>query len=171
MPAGNQPKINLIELDRLTREGKSGVDLAKHFNVSRAAICQARKKLKVNIVRTVSMDRAAQVVDTHLDMMGQLRNINHTINQELDRAKQNIESAEPKDKCSMQQIIIRLSAEIRKQLSLYLSIAETWHDQKIMAEFQQELIDILKEVSPEVKDEFVKRIKQRQAIRGVVQFP
>ena len=171
MPRGNQPRINLIELDKLTRQGVSGKDLAKHFNVSPAAVCKAKKKLKTNVIRASAIDKAAQVLDTHLDMMAQLRAINQTINTELDRATTAIEAASPKGKTAIQQVIIRLSAEVRKQLSLYLSIAETWHDHKIVAEFQQELIDILKEVSPEVKDEFVKRIKRRQAIRGAVQFP
>ena len=83
-------KINLNELDRMLRDGLSYRQIAKHFNCTPGAIAQARKKLKNNIVRTIGLEKANEVVEGHLNMLGQLRKINRAITEELDRAKEEV---------------------------------------------------------------------------------
>lgn len=128
----------------------------------------ARKKLKNTVVRTVALEKAHEVVESHLDMMSQLRKINVAINEELDRAKKELESSEGRDVKSQQDIIIRLSAEIRKQLELQLSIAEVWYDQKVFAEFQAEVLNLLDKMAPGARNEIIKKLKERRFLRGLV---
>jgi hypothetical protein len=163
-------RIDLLELDKMLRAGKRTGVIAKSFHVTPGAVSQAKKKLKTMVIRATSLEKVHDVVETHLDMMGQLTRVNIAINEELERAKRDIESAEDKDKRFIQETIVKLSAEIRKQLGLQLEIAQIWHDQKIVAEFQKELLDILNEVEPTLKNEVIRRLKQRNALRRSVQI-
>jgi hypothetical protein len=161
-------KIIDTELDRYLRQGKSTNEIAKIFNCSPGAVSQRKKKLKQGIVRTMALDKANEVVENHLDMMTQLRKINDAINEELDRAKKEIGKPNAQNKRAIQAIIVKLSGEVRKQLSLQLSIAQVWHDMKIFSEFQQEVLRILDEVEPGTRDEIIRRLKQRNALRRSV---
>jgi hypothetical protein len=78
------PKIDIRKLDQMLRAGKSQIEIAKYFSVTPGAVSQAKRQLKNNIVRTVALEKANEVVESHLDMMGQLRKINSAINDELD---------------------------------------------------------------------------------------
>ena len=175
MPSGyhkkESAKIDPVQLDKLLREGKTGRQCAKTFGVTDAAVCNARKRLKTNIVRTVALEKASQVVEVHLDMMGQLRKVNLAINEELERAKnQIVQQADGREKLMLQEIIIKLSAEIRKQLDTQLRIAEIWYDQKVYKEFQEEVLAVLEELSPGARNEVIRKLKQRRTLRGLVSF-
>jgi O6-methylguanine-DNA--protein-cysteine methyltransferase len=126
------------------------------------------KKLRANIVRTVGLEKANEVVEGHLDMLGQLRKINRAITEELDRAKAEVVEADGRSRIALQGVIIKLSAEIRRQLEAQLKIFEVWTDMKVVAEFQKEVLAVLDEVEPGVRDEIVRRLKERHALRGAV---
>lgn len=161
-------KIDLNELDRMLRDGWSYRQIAKHFDCTPGAIAQAKKKLKDNIVRTIGLEKANEVVEGHLDMLGQLRKINRAITEELDRAKEEVVNADGRSRIALQKVIIKLSAEIRRQLEAQLKIFEVWSDMRVVAEFQNEVLAILDEMEPGVRDEIIRRLKERRALRGAV---
>lgn len=160
-------KIIDVELDRYLRQGKTTNEIAKIFRCSPGAVSQRKKLLKNKIVRTMALEKTNEVVENHLDMLAQLQKINSAINEELDRAKKEIEKPNV-DKTSIQAIMIKLSGEIRQQLSLQLSIAQVWHDIKIYAEFQEAVLNILDEMEPGTRDEVIRKLKQRNVIRRSV---
>jgi hypothetical protein len=162
------PKIDIRKLDQMLRAGKSQREIANYFNVTPGAVSQAKRQLRNNIVRTVALEKANEVVESHLDMMGQLRKINKAINDELDKAKETAAAAEGKDKLALQQIIIKLSAEIRRQLEAQLKIVEVWHDMKVISEFQTEVLAIIDRMQPGARDEVIQRLKEKRALRGSV---
>jgi hypothetical protein len=147
--------------------GHKQKEIARRFQVSESAISHAKRALKKQVVRQASFEKADAVVETHLDMIGQLRRINQAINEELDRAKEEL-ATDAKNKHTIQKIIIELSAEIRKQLDAQLRIAEVWHDQKVYAEFQAEVLNILNEMEPGSRERVLKALRQRRAIRRSV---
>ena len=100
-------------------------------------------------------------------MWSQLKKINDAITKELDRTKQEIEKPNA-DKTTIQGIMVKLSGEIRQQLQLQLNIAQIWHDQKVVDEFQAEVLQILDEVQPGIRDEIIRGFKQRNIIRRSV---
>jgi hypothetical protein len=163
-----QRKVDLKKLDRLLREGKTPTECAAIFDCSLSVVCRARKKLKNAIIKTVVMEEAHAVVEEHLDVLGQLRKINEAINNELDRAQEDAGETKGKDRLAIQDMIVRLSAEIRKQLNSQLEILKMWHDAKKVQEFQAEVLQILGEVDPEIRREIINRLKQRHAVRGLV---
>ncbi len=164
-------KIDLIRLDKMLREGKSGKECAAVFDVYPSAISQARKKLKTHVVRTVAMEKSSQVVEAHLDMAGQMRRINQTINQELERAREKVEEAKQLDDVAkMQEVIVKLTAEIRKQLNTQVQIFEAYRDFKEYDRWKQGVLTILMKYHPGDRDACIKELKEAGLLRGSVEI-
>jgi len=166
----NGRKIDLNKLNRMLRDGKSQKEISQVFGVTEGAISKARKQLKHVVVRVAAMERAGEIVEENLDLMSQLRKVNRVINEELDRAREGISEASPQDKRSAQEILIKLSAEIRRQMETYLSIVEVWNDTKMMKEFQEEVLNVLDETEPGARTRIIERLRERRVVRGLVEF-
>ena len=162
------PKVDIRKLDQLLREGKTVKECAKHFDVTPGAISQRKKELKHQIVRVAGLEKAGEVVEAHLDMASELRKINNAINQELARAQAQVEDSETGDIRAIQEIIIKLSAEIRRQLETQVKIFEAYSEFKDRAAFQNEVLRILDDMQPGVRDEAIRRIKNAGALRGAI---
>jgi len=163
----SQGKINISKLDQLLRSGKNQRQCAQVFGVTESAVSKAKKSLKKNIIRTGSLEKAHDIVENHLDMAGQLRKINGAINTELDKTRETASKAKGDDLKNLQEIIIKMSAEVRQQLALQLRIFETWHDLKLFAEFQAEVLRILDQMQPGVRDEAIRKLQEARALRGL----
>jgi predicted outer membrane protein len=134
--------------------------------VSESAVCKARKVLSRDVVKTVQLEAAHEVVRENLDMVAQLRKINDAINIELDAAREAAQVSDGKDRVLFAETIARLSAEVRKQLKSQLEIFAAWHDAKVIADFQEVVLEVLSECDPALRNEAVRRLKERNALRG-----
>ena len=56
-------------------------------------------------------------------------------------------------------------AEIRGQLSLQLDIFKTLYDVEAIAEFQREVLEAIGDISPDVRNRIVERLKKGGALR------
>jgi transcriptional regulator with XRE-family HTH domain len=157
-------KINDIELDKLLRQGYTTNQLADHFGCSPSAVSMRKRKLQKGIVAVTTLEKADQVVTAHIDMMGQLRRVNGIINDQLDLAVEMLDDPEA-DRLAIQANIIKLSAEVRKQQESQVRIFEAGIRAEAQRAFQQELMDLLEEVSPEVRNEFIRRLRERKLLR------
>jgi hypothetical protein len=101
-------------------------------------------------------------------MAVELRKINNAINQELARAQAQVQDSETGDIRAIQEIIIKLSAEIRRQLETQIKIFEAYSEFKDRAAFQNEVLSILDQMQPGVRDEAIRRIKNAGALRGAI---
>ena len=186
-----KPKIDRVQLNRMLRAGKSPKEVAEHFGVSQAAICKARKGLNVAVVKNVVLESAHKVVAEHLDTIGQLQKINQNANELLDllmrwnrgdsEALQILESQVRKVKVQgkeeevkeyrfkdPRELALKAMQEIRGQLNLQLDIFKTLYDVQAVAEFQKEVLSAIGEVSPDVRDRIIKRLKEGRALRQSV---
>ena len=188
-----KPKIDRVKLNRMLRAGKSPKEVAEHFGVSQAAICKARKGLNVAVVKNVVLESAHKVVAEHLDTIGQLQKINQNANELLDllmrwnrgdsEALQILESQVRKVKVQgkeeevkeyrfkdPRELALKAMQEIRGQLNLQLDIFKNLYDVQAVAEFQKEVLSAIGEVSPDVRDRIIKRLKESRALRQSVQI-
>ena len=186
-----KPKIDRVKLNQMLRAGKSPKEVAEHFGVSQAAICKARKGLNVAVVKNVVLESAHKVVAEHLDTIGQLQKINQNANELLDllmrwnrgdsEALQILESQVRKVKVQgkeeevkeyrfkdPRELALKAMQEIRGQLNLQLDIFKTLYDVQAVAEFQKEVLSAIGEVSPDVRDRIIKRLKEGRALRQSV---
>ena len=189
----SKPKIDRVKLNQMLRAGKSPKEVANHFGVSQAAICKARKGLNVAVVKNVVLESAHKVVAEHLDTIGQLQKINQNANELLDllmrwnrgdsEALQILESQVRKVKVKgseeevaeykfkdPRELALKAMQEIRGQLNLQLDIFKTLYDVQAVAEFQKEVLSAIGEVSPDVRDRIIKRLKEGKALRRSVEL-
>ena len=186
-----KPKIDRVRLNRMLRAGKSPKEVAEHFGVSQAAICKARKGLNVAVVKNMVLESAHKVVAEHLDTIGQLQKINQNANELLEllmrwnrgdkEALQILESQVRKVKVrgseeeiseyrfkDPRELALKAMQEIRGQLGLQLDIFKTLYDVQAVAEFQREVLSAIGEVSPDVRDRIINRLKEGRALRQSV---
>ena len=163
-------KLDPDALHRYLDAGHSQADAARHFNVSESAISQRVRTLQIATSKVVALERAAEVVDQKLDATARLEHVQQVIDEErrcaVSRAK------EPgAGRAKLQDTILKLAAEVRQQLGLQLNISRTLIDLKVVREFQQSVIEVIGEESPEVAHRVVARLKERRALRASGTLP
>ena len=188
-----KPKIDKLELNRLLRQGKTKVEAARHFNVSPAAISKACKGLGVAVAKNVTLESAARIVEEQIDVLDQLRKINRDANELLDLvmrwnrgeevALQILESQVKLVKVGQgkdaewikeyklkdpREIALKAMSVIQSQLEFQLNILERLFDVEQIQKFQSEIIELLGEVSPEMRNEFLRRLHEKSALRRAV---
>lgn len=189
-----QQKIDRVKLNQLLKQGKSQKEIAQVFEVSEAAISKAKKELKelnVSVVKNVALENAHKVVASHLDTVSQMQKINQAANELLDmlmrwgrgdeEALQILEGQVRKVKVrgieeevkeyrfkDPRELALRAMAEIRAQLALQWEMMKTLFDVEAVSEFQQEVLGVIGEVSVDVRNRIVERLKAKGALRGAV---
>lgn len=186
-------KIDRVKLNQMLTAGKSQKEIAQVFGVTEGAISKAKKELNIAVVKSVSLERAHQVVEKNLNAVEQLQKINGYANELLDllmrwnrgdkEALQILESQVRKVKVrgseeeitefrlkDPRELALKAMAEIRGQLALQLDVFKALHDIQAIAEFQKEVLTIIGEVSPDVRDSIIERLKEGRAIRQSVEI-
>jgi hypothetical protein len=192
-PTRTCTKKDLTELNRLFSRGKTVTECAKHFGCTTGAISQAKKKLKVAVVKNVALESAHKVVGKHLDSVSQLQKINTFANEILDllmrwnrgdddalqvleghvkkvrvgKTEKFVEQFKFKDPRELAFLAMR---EIRGQLNLQLDIFKTMYDMQAVAEFQKEVLTSIGEVEPDVRDRIIRKLKESRALRQSVRI-
>jgi transcriptional regulator with XRE-family HTH domain len=186
-------RIDPAELKELLLQGKAVKQIAERFGVTAGAVSQAKKKLGVVVGRVVQLESAGRFVNEHLDTVAQLRKINTDAHELLDscmkwlrgddEALQILETQVRKVRVGRgeatqevteykfrdpREIALRAMAEIRSQLALQNQTLAMLAEMSAVYEFQQELVELLKEIAPEARDEFLRRINEKQIIRRAV---
>jgi len=192
---GRETIIDYSLLKKWLKDGKTPIECASKFGVTKEAIYQARKKLGLNNTKIVAIEAAGEVVVEALDSLSQIRKINNSANRILDLMMDWING----DKTAIQTLehqirmvnvgtrgepdfieeykitdphitALKAMGEIRNQLKLQLEIFQAVYDVKAAGEFQTEVIAIIGEVDPDARTRIVDRLRERQAIRQSVTF-
>ncbi len=187
----SQSKIDKVKFNQLVMAGKSTKEIAKYFGVTPGAVSQVKKELNLNVIKSVALENAHRVVTKNLNSIEQLQKINTHANELLDllmrwnrgdkEALQILESQVRKVKVrgseeeiseykfkDPRELALKAMAEIRGQLSLQLDIFKVLYDAEAVAEFQKEVLTIIGEVSADVRDRIVQRLKEGRALRASV---
>jgi len=89
-------------------------------------------------------------------------------NKKLIKAIQELSTGNTTDVLKIQDNIIKISAEVRKQIELQIKIAETLYNIQFTQEFQSEVLEAIKEASTDVRDAIVKKLRDRRVVRGLI---
>lgn len=196
MPA--QPKIDKVRLLQLDNEGKSNKEIAQYFNCSVYAVEHAKKALKkkaknlpvLTATSDDNIDSMAQLSFINSTIINELKRCSKFIFREEERqdafdlAVAELE-LDPENKELQQRVsslaqnftagimkiqnnVIAISGEVRKQIELQIKIAETLYNIQMNQEFQMEVINTIKELDPKAAAKIITRLKERRAIRGLV---
>lgn len=183
---------DISKLKDLHAKGLGVTQIAKQLGVSKSTISKQLKRLNLAATKNIIVEQAPKFVEKKLDALDQLYHINTVANKILDeltgeeqttkrmvqavQAVLDYEKDPTKDKLkNLKALILRINqdkntaikacAEIRAQLGLQLDIYQTLHDIKVVAEYHEALIELLRRTSPKLRDEFLKLLDERQAVR------
>jgi predicted transcriptional regulator len=190
------PKINDRKLLRLIdKEKMTQTKAAKVLGVSRQAVSNRLKEIRGQSTKVLVSKKVEQVVDKKLDAMEQLGKINEYANELLDllmkwnrgddEALQVLESqvrtvkvGKGEDAEEVKQykfkdpreLALKAMAEIRGQLKLQLEIFQALFSLQAAEEFQTTVLEVISEVDPKVRNEIIRRINEKRAVRSAVHF-
>jgi hypothetical protein len=150
--------------------GHSQADAARFFNVSEAAVHQRLKRMRRLTTQTVALERAGTLVEEKLSATARLERVQKVIDEEMGWAVQEARR-DGGDRAALADVILKLAGEVRQQLGLQLAISKTLIDLKVVREFQQIVLDAIREESPATAQRIVERLKQRRALRPTADLP
>ena len=156
-----KPRINNVKLLKMIHDdGLTQTDAARHFGVTSQAVCKRLREIRARTTKAVIVKEVGQIIDQKIDALSQLYNINKKANELLLVA----ESQDDRP------TILRCMAEIRSQLDLQLKIYATLYDLQAAEEFQNAILDTIKEVSPDVRKRVIQKLNENRAVRSAVRF-
>ncbi len=184
-------RIDNNQLLQLIRNGDTVSEAARKLGVNKATVSIRLKELNVAINRNVTIRAAHKIVDREINALDQLQKINRDANELLDLlmrwnrgeddALQVLESQVRKIKVRGQEEEIseykfkdprelapKAMQEIRGQLKLQLEIFQALFDMKGVQEFQTEVLEVIGSVSPEARDEIMRRLTEKSALRSAI---
>jgi hypothetical protein len=172
-------KIDKIELAQMLHSGRSISQCAEHFKTSISAVSQAKKSLAKRETEILVSQNAERAVENKLDAVRQLLTVNESTLELLEDLKacmlldpraleklnklaetKRIRLTDPK------KLFLSTCGELRKQIELMQQIEKTFFDLSAVQQFQEIVMDTINEVSPDAKDQIIKRLKRHAAFRN-----
>lgn len=151
--------INDSKLLKLIDEQKmSQSDAARELGVTRQAVNYRLRQLRGRTTYAVAAAKVGAVVDSKLDVVEQLKGINHKANKLLDQVE---------DDAAMS---VKLMSEIRGQLRLMMDVYEMLFSLEGAAQFQQAVLETLEEVDPELRKRAISKLGEKSALRSALRF-
>jgi hypothetical protein len=163
-------KVTDADLRAYLDAGHTQAQAARNFGVSEAAIHQRLKRMKRLTSHVIALEHAGTVVDGKLDATARLERIQQVIDEELGWAVQQARQ-EGADRVALADVILKLAGEVRHQLGLQLDISRTLVDLRIVKEFQETVVETIREESPETARRIITRLKERRALRPSAELP
>jgi hypothetical protein len=184
-------RIDNDKLLQLIRNGDTVSEAARKLGVNKATVSVRLKELNVAINRNVAIRAAHKVVDREINALDQLQKINRDANELLDllmrwnrgedAALQVLESQVRKIKVRGQEeeiseyrfkdpreLALKAMQEIRGQLRLQLEIFQALFDMQAVRQFQAEVLEVIASVTTEARDEIIRRLTERNALRSTL---
>lgn len=170
---GRRRKIDLVQVERLRREGLSQAEIARRLNVSRSAICQSLQSVSGAIVRQAAMEAGHEILRLDLDTLREMSTANSRLNALLARLEGYLDKkdAAPMTEKAVAGLFLRGLAETRQQCRLMHDLMLAMSDFEQVAKFQEIVLNILtEEVNDEQKRRIINRFKDLRLIRAVTKF-
>jgi hypothetical protein len=164
------PKLSDNALRAYLESGHSQADASRYFGVSEPAIHQRLKRMRYLTTKVIALERANDLVEEKLSATARLERVQQVIDEELGWAVQEARR-EGGDRAALADVILKLAGEVRQQLGLQLSITRTLVDLRVVKEFQETVVDAIREESPGTARRSVERLKQRRALRPSADLP
>ena len=184
-------RIDNNQLLQLIRNGDTVSEAARKLGVNKATVSVRLKELNVAINRNVTIRAAHKIVDREINALDQLQKINRDANELLDllmrwnrgedAALQVLESQVRKIKVRGQEeeitefrfkdpreLALKAMQEIRGQLKLQLEIFQALFDMQAVKQFQAEVLEVIGSVSTQARDEIIRRLTERNALRSAL---
>jgi len=167
--------------------------IARKLGVGKSAVSKRLKALDAAVTKDVALRSAGEIVAKELNAVQQLWKINHAANEMLDslmawqrgdpEALQILEgqvryvkvngAEEPVKEFKFadpRTTALKAMCEIRGQLALQLQIFQSLCDMQAVSRFQTEVLEAIGQAAPEIRNQIVKNLHERRAIRSTLEL-
>ena len=176
-----KPKFSDTKLKQLVNDGLNCTQIAKRLGVTKGAVSQRLKSLKLSVAKDITLIRAGEVVRKEINAVSQLQKINDHANGLLDlmmvcvngdEAAKEAAAAKlgPMGRGDPKELALKCMQEIRSQLKLQLEIFQTLYDMQAVADFQREVLQAIGDADLETRDRIIRNLQERSAIRSTLDF-
>ncbi len=186
--------LELIDVNKLSQAAA-----ARELGVTRQAVSRRLIEIRGKTTKVIAAKKIERVVDQKLNAIDQLQNINDNANEILglvmgwirgeddsirvleSQVKKIVyredESGEDKEIGVKEvkfkdprELALKAMAEIRGQLKLQLEIFQTLFSLQAAEEFQNIVLEVIGEVDSNVRNEIIRRLNAKRAVRSAVRF-
>ncbi len=146
------------DIKRWASEGLGVNEIARKLGRSSATVSRAFRSLQ--IAKNVALDKAENFLDGKLNALEILKKTNKKMTEVLEKLK--ADSAENAHKYGK---VLALACEsLRRDLELQLKVYQALYNVEEVTRFQTELMEVLGEVAPDVRERFYRRLQERRAV-------
>ena len=188
-----QSQIDDKQLMQLVRNGNTVSECARKLGIHKGTVSKRLKALNIAINQNVTIRAAHKIVDKEINSLEQLEKINRNANELLDllmrwnrgddEALQILEGQVRKVRIGKgedaqevteykfkdpRELALKAMQEIRGQLKIQLEIFQALFDMQAVQQFQSEVLEIIGNVSPNARDEIIRRLTERNALRSAL---
>ncbi len=182
--------LRLIDKEKLTQSAA-----AKVLDVSRQAVSKRLQEIRGKTTKVVVAKKLEQITDQKIDAMEQLTKVNRYANEILDllmawgrgdpEALQILESQVITRKVRVgdevidvqefklkdpRELSLKAMQVIKDQIKLQLEIFQTLYSLQAAEEFQTTVLEVIGEISPDVRRKIIHRLNEKRAVRSAVKF-
>jgi len=151
------PKIDYEEMNRLLRDGKRTHEIATHFGCTPGAVSQAKRKLGVELAKTLHEKHAPVISKRQNDAMETLFNRVRECEDHLEWIASSVKPKTDAEYRAWQDQAIKLTAEVRKLITAMADIRiKIYHAEDV----ERALLIMYQEIGNESL-ECQRRIKER----------
>lgn len=118
----------------------------------------------------VALEKAGQVVEEKLSATARLERVQQVIDEELDWAVKQARQTGA-DRGALADVILKMAGEVRQQFGLQLAISRTLVDLREVKNFQETVVEAIRDEAPDVARRIVIRLKERKVLRPSAQLP
>ncbi len=166
-------KFSDEELIPLVEAGLTVTEIARRLNVSKGAVSQRLKRLKLAVAKDICLRSAGEIVRGEINALHQFQSMNEKANELLERALDSLGADDPScaEGADSREIALKIMREIRGQLKLHTHMIESLNNMKMVADFQTEVLEAVGEASPDLRERIVKKLRERRAVRSGIEIP
>lgn len=160
-------KVDPVLLEKLLRDGFSQEEVAQKLKVSPGTISKNKKALDFARANDIVLRSASKINDKKLNAMSRLDRIADIVEGELAYIQGVIKNTQGQERREWQEVQLKHTAEIRKQVSLLREIALTLYNVEEVEAFKKIVLEEIGEVNHEVRQKILDRIRQRRTDTGL----
>jgi hypothetical protein len=160
-------------------EGMGVRAISRETGINQGTISRRVAKLKRGAAREIVVHNAGAVVTQQIDGINQLARINQKANEMLDSLMLVI-NGEPEALAKVpeawrnkdpRELVLKTMAEIRAQIAGQFDLLQDLFDWSQVAQFQQEVLDSIKEAAPDVRDKIIENLNRKNTLLRPVTEP
>jgi Na+/phosphate symporter len=159
-------RVDLIQLRRMIDDGKLQSEMAGFFKVSEGAISKNVKALSLAQGQDIILRSATKINDRKLNAMTRLERIAKVVEDELTYIRKTIKNTKGEERREWQEVQLKHTAEIRKQVNLLLEIAQALYNVEEVEAFKKVVLEEIGGVDEEIRKKILERIRQRRTYSG-----